>query len=72
MGIHRREPTADVVTLPVAILPRIIWHYRLFFEDASLLQNWPSFLPGVLMFLFPLPFNAYIVRWYFQTSDRVH
>jgi hypothetical protein len=61
-AICRLKPPRLAVYLILAIVPGFIWQYRLFFPDTSLLKNWTMFVPGVLLYLVPLPLAALLLR----------
>jgi hypothetical protein len=60
-AICRLKPSRLPVYLIVAILPGLIWQYRLFFTGTFWLKNWAMFAPGVLLALLPLPLAALLL-----------
>jgi hypothetical protein len=65
-ALCRLNPRRLFLYLAFAVFPGFFWQYRLFFEDASLFNNWVIFVPGVFMSLIPLPFAAFAFRWWFD------
>ncbi|MBS0579297.1 MAG: hypothetical protein JSR36_08555 [Proteobacteria bacterium] len=56
------RPTRLPVYLLAALLPGFIWQYRLFLTDASLLHDVTTFVPGVVLWLLPLPLAATLIK----------
>jgi len=56
------RPFKLFIYLILAVVPGLLWQYRLVFVDPQAFSNFTTFLPGALLAVFMLPAAAAIVR----------
>jgi len=57
------RPRKLFVYLVLAVIPGFLWQYSNVLGDATLLRDWPLYLPGALSALLMLPVAVLIVQW---------
>ena len=62
-ALRALRPRKVFLYLAVAILPGLLWQYRLVFSDSSIfVANWSMFIPGLLTAALTLPLAVLIVH----------
>jgi hypothetical protein len=69
-ALCKLRPSKLWVYLPFAIIPGLIWEYRLVFTSPSSFANWTLFLPGLFSAIFVLPI-AVLVLYYAVFKKRL-